>query len=124
MRVDTVNCEMGMYSVQLMWYDTSLCGQSLCPESVARCDRVFSLQWELDGDSLGSYPEHAWLIPDSLLDPSSASDRQTRAQPVIDHCLVVLPTKELVVLCLCRAVFVLGYGVAVSYNVTIESFCL
>ena len=33
------------------------------------------LQWELDGDSLGSYPEYAWLIPDSL--PDLSSDRQT-----------------------------------------------
>ena len=110
-----------MYCVQLMWCDTGRCGWSVCPASAARCDRVFYLQWQMDRDSLGSYPEHAWLIPDSLADLSS--DRQTRAQPVIDHCLVVLPTKELVVLCLCRSVFVLGYGVAVSYNVTIESFC-
>ena len=67
---------------------------------------------ELKGDQWGACPEHAWLIPDSIAD--SSSDRQIRAQPVIDHCLVVLPTKELVVLCLCRSVFVLGYGVAMS----------
>ena len=74
---------MGMYSVQLMWYDIG-----------NHCLR--SLQLDMIGSStlgtglLGSYPEHAWLIPHSL--PDLSSDRQTRAQPVIDHCLVVLPT--------------------------------
>ena len=93
------------------------CLRSLPPDVVGPSGAV-----EHKGDQWGSYPEHAWLIPDSLAD--SSGDRQTRAQPVVDPCLVVLPTKELVVLCLCRSVFVLGYGVAVSYNVTIESFCL
>ena len=93
---------------------------------------VRNLQLDVIGSSpySGNWTVTAWvptlntpdLIPDSLPDPSI--DRQTRAQPVIDHCLVVLPTKEFVVLCLCRSVFVLGYGVTVSYNVTIESFCL
>ena len=83
------------------------CLRNLPPDVVGPSGAV-----EHKGDQWGSYPEHAWLIPDSLAD--SSGDRQTRAQPVVDPCLVVLPTKELVVLCLCRSVFVLGYGVAMS----------